>query len=168
MTLNQQCCSISELVNQAIQELQTMAVEAQVAVNFVPCNLQVFVDAQQIVQLLVHLLHNAIKVSPQGSSIGLTVELSQHPGYTWAIPNPYVIVRVQDTGPGISFQDLQSAFDQDPAIGALQIQTPKGVGQGLAISRQIAQQHQGHLWVESSLSAGSSFYLALPLQQQPL
>lgn len=151
-----------------------MAIEAQVSVNFVPCNLQVSVDAQQIIQLLAHLLHNAIKVSPPGSSIELTVELSQQNSDTCTIPNPYVIVRVQDAGPGISFQDLQrvfdqevfdqKVFDQDNSIGAVKAQPASGSGQGLAISRQIAQRHQGQLWVESSLSAGSSFYLALPLE----
>lgn len=168
MTLNKQRCNISDLVNHAIQELQTMATEAQVTVTFVPCNQQVSVDPQQIIQLLVHLLHNAINVSPRGSSIGLTVELSQPPDYTCSTPPPYVIVRVKDAGSGISFQDLQRVFDQDNSIAALKTPPASRTGQGLALSRQIAQQHQGHLWVESSLRAGSSFYLALPLEDKLL
>ena len=82
--------------------------------------------------------------------------------------SPELVVRVQDTGPGIPPQALPHVFDRFYRVDPARSGDPgrlSGSGLGLAIVKSIAQQHQGQVQVESELGQGSSFEVILPQRQ---
>ena len=113
-------------------------------------------DADRLKQLLINLMHNAIKHTPSGGC----VTLSLYKKDDWAEVN------VADTGSGIDPQDLPHIFDR---FYRAKGQFRRGSGLGLAIAKWIAEAHRGSLVAESQLGNGSTFILRLPLlkEQQP-
>ena len=112
-------------------------------------------DAARIGQVLHNLLHNAMKFTPLGGSVGLTVDR----------PTRGELVRFQisDSGPGIAVDEVESIFDtfvQGTAIGGSR---PEGVGLGLAISRQLARAMKGDVECRSTPGAGSTFIFSARL-----
>ncbi|MCH9056348.1 histidine kinase [Synechococcus sp. PCC 6716] len=112
----------------------------------------VYGDGDRIRQVLVNLLDNACKYTPEGGTIHLSVlhRMTQK-----------VQVTVCDTGPGIPPEDQEKIFgetvrlDLDRAI--------EGYGIGLALCRQIIRMHYGQIWVDSHLGKGSCFHFTLPV-----
>jgi signal transduction histidine kinase len=105
-------------------------------------------DQDRLQQVMINLLHNAIKFTQQGT---ITVRLT-------AEPRAYVI-EVSDSGPGIAQGDLERVFDKFERVGA---QTEEGSGLGLPIAKDIIKLHHGRMWVESLLGVGSRFMVQLP------
>jgi two-component system, OmpR family, sensor histidine kinase KdpD len=108
------------------------------------------VDGTQIEHLLVNLLENALKFSPELARV--TVRAEHTAGE--------VVVRVVDHGPGLSREAQAHVFE--PFDRAGRADGDAGSGLGLAIARGFAQVNGGRLWVESELGRGSIFALALP------
>jgi signal transduction histidine kinase len=111
------------------------------------------IDAMQIERVLVNLIENAIKYSKPGSSpIVVSLDKSKQ---DW-------IIRVTDSGTGISEKDLPHIFE--PFYRADAVRTPgkSGFGLGLAIAKSIVEAHQGSLTVSSHLGDGSEFTIRLP------
>jgi signal transduction histidine kinase len=108
-------------------------------------------DAQQIEQVLINLIQNAIQAMPQGGT--LRVSLSQ--------ADQAVALAVQDTGVGISSETLRRIFDPffttKPA--------GEGTGLGLSVSYGIIARHHGRIDVESTVGQGTTFTILLPKQQ---
>jgi PAS domain S-box-containing protein len=114
----------------------------------------VMADRARVVQVLGNLLRNAIKFTPKGGRVVLSVE--QHGGG--------VVFAVSDTGPGISIENQARLFErywQSPG-GA----RTRGAGLGLSIAKGIVEAHGGRIWVESAVGAGSTFLFALPAASQ--
>lgn len=110
-------------------------------------------DREKLAQALHNLLGNAIKYTPAGGKVSLTVEEA---------PDRTLRFIVADTGIGISREDLGRLFNRfargtDPRISGI-----TGTGLGLALSREIARLHGGDITVESELDKGSIFTLSLP------
>jgi two-component system, OmpR family, sensor kinase len=112
------------------------------------------VDPQRIRQALENLLTNALKYSPEGVSVNLTVDTEQGADGQWAR------VAVIDKGPGISTELLPQLFRRFKKDTA-----STGLGLGLYIAQGIAHAHGGTLTVESNPNTGTSFHLALPISQ---
>jgi signal transduction histidine kinase len=108
-------------------------------------------DDERVVQVIVNLLQNAAKYSTRGTSIG--VELGRF--------GPVAHVVVRDKGIGIAPED-QAAIFSGYRTGAAQ-RVAAGSGIGLRVSRRLAEEQGGRLWVTSAVGAGSAFYFALPL-----
>jgi two-component system, OmpR family, sensor histidine kinase VicK len=157
-------CDISELVNQTVAAVQAMAGQQGIELLVLPKSVQVCLDAKRIGQVLHHLLANAIRFSNSGGRVWLEVELRED-GKVDSIKKPYVLVKVRDEGPGIPPDKLEAIFGQFQQADASDTRRQGGAGLGLAICRSIVQQHQGRLWVESTIGQGSIFYLALPVQR---
>jgi phosphoserine phosphatase RsbU/P len=114
-------------------------------------------DHARVRQILVNLIGNAIKFTPQDGSISVTVGEGavEGTGTVWGW------VRVSDNGPGIPASERAAVFDPYyRSVGTAQL---PGVGLGLAISRALVRQMGGDLVVESEEGAGSSFIVRLPL-----
>ncbi len=114
---------------------------------------QVFGDKDRLGQVLINLLTNAIKYSPQADKV--IVHLSTEQGQA--------IVSVQDFGIGIAKEYQQYIFDRFYRVTAPQEQTYPGLGIGLYISSEIIRRHHGRLEVESHKGEGSTFSFVLPL-----
>jgi two-component system phosphate regulon sensor histidine kinase PhoR len=120
--------------------------------NLCPENLPpVNADASRIEQVMINLLHNAIKFTPHGGTI--TVSAEARAGE--------VVFSIQDTGVGISAEDLPRIFER--FYKADRSRSGGGTGLGLAIARHIVEAHGGRIWAESTEGNGSTFFFTLPV-----
>jgi signal transduction histidine kinase len=107
-------------------------------------------DEQLLSQCLSNLLDNALRYSPDGKPLRISVERLGHAG----------VIRVEDSGPGIPPEERERVFDRfvqlDPA------RSSGRAGLGLAIARMIAKLHHGSLSIQESGLGGASFELTLP------
>jgi two-component system, OmpR family, sensor histidine kinase VicK len=155
---------IGQLLSQAAVDRQAMACKRGIQLVVVPSSIQVALDPTHILQVLHHLIANAIRFSPAGGQVWLDVKLQENSRINTTQP-PYALISVKDQGQGIPPHQLETIFEQFQQGDTSDSRRPGGVGLGLAICRNIVQQHQGRLWVESTIGQGSTFYLALPAQR---
>ncbi|KUO73212.1 MAG: hypothetical protein APF81_13925 [Desulfosporosinus sp. BRH_c37] len=111
-------------------------------------------DKDRLIQTVINLISNAVKFTDQGS---ITCRAQ-------ATGNE-IIVSIIDTGLGIAQEDLSKVFEKFKQVGDTLTDKPKGTGLGLPICRQIVEQHNGHIWVESEIGKGSTFSFAIPLDK---
>ncbi|NEO86821.1 MAG: PAS domain S-box protein [Spirulina sp. SIO3F2] len=157
-----QWCNTHDLVQQAIETLQTTAQELEVIIEVIhAANLgqyhghHIWADPLQIVQVLTNLLSNAIKFSPPQSNVMVMVRANTEA----------VLFEVQDHGRGIPNEKLETIFERFQQVDASDTRQRGGTGLGLTISRQIVEQHGGQIWAESSLGYGSLFAFTIPHSQ---
>lgn len=111
-------------------------------------------DKYRINQVLVNLLANAIKYSPDASEIFIQIQ---------PVPGG-VQVSIEDFGIGIKDEDKEKIFDKFFQVASRMRQSYFGLGLGLYISSEIIKSHGGRMWVESELDKGSKFHFYLPLK----
>ncbi|MEA3351817.1 MAG: ATP-binding protein, partial [Chloroflexota bacterium] len=144
------------LLNKARERLGVQAERSQlVMIMDCPKNLpRVLADKPRMGQVLVNLLHNAIKFTPEGGEITLSARQQ----------GDMISFSVQDTGIGIPTVDLPRVFERfyktDPA------RSGGGTGLGLAIARHLVEAHGGKIWVESVEKQGSKFFFTIPIEQK--
>jgi len=148
--------SLSETIENVVEQLKPvtegkkllLSVENSAGSSLIPAN----PDAME--QLLVNLIGNAIKYTPWGGKITVASRPS--------IVDGFVQMCVEDTGIGISQEDLPHIFeDFYRAKNAVQMEKD-GTGLGLSIVKQIVNSHGGEIWVESQVGKGSRFFITLP------
>lgn len=110
-------------------------------------------DARLIDQVLYNLIENAIKFSPPGAQVELSM----------AYNSKIVTIKIKDHGYGIKQEDLHLIFDKFYQGGKPE---SKGSGLGLAICKEIIQAHHGKIWAELNKDQGTTFYFTLPLEQK--
>ncbi|MGV0025574.1 response regulator [Phormidesmis priestleyi] len=153
--MERQACILADLINEAVDVMQPIALRAKVTLAIANLITEVWVDRDRIVQTLTNLLSNAIKFSPPGSTVLLTAALT---------PDA-ILLQVKDQGRGIPVEKLDCIFERFQQVDSSDSRNCDGTGLGLAICRSIVQQHGGEIWVESVLGEGSTFYFTLPLQK---
>ena len=114
-------------------------------------------DAAHIRQILINILGNAVKFTEHGF-VTLSAELTERKK-----KKNIVKISVQDSGPGIAPEDLESLFEPFQQVNLSTTRTTAGSGLGLSISKRLAKLLGGTLTVESELEKGSQFTLTLPL-----
>jgi signal transduction histidine kinase len=114
----------------------------------------VLVDREQIKQVFLNLLVNAIEATDENGQITVRTR-----PYIKSNGAPYIQIEVTDTGCGIPREYLETIFH--PFFTTKHT----GSGLGLSISNQIVQEHKGYIDVESQVNKGSTFYVNLPLYQ---
>ena len=114
--------------------------------------LRIKADRRRLQQVLVNLIGNAIKFSPDGCPICVTA----------VAENQTVILKVIDAGGGIAADDLPKLFDKFYQINGSSAHAYGGTGLGLHISKRIIESHGGQIGVESEVGKGSTFYCILP------
>ena len=112
---------------------------------------EVLADPPRLEQVIVNLLHNAIKFTPQGGQIVLKAE--QY--------NDMVLFVIKDSGVGISKEDLPRIFERFYKTD--KARAGGGTGLGLSISRHLVEAHGGRIWAESTEGKGSNFYFTIPI-----
>jgi PAS domain S-box-containing protein len=113
----------------------------------------VWADHRRLRQVLINLLTNAQKFTPEGGRIGLAVA---------ARPGGEVALTVWDTGPGIAKEDQQRIFEPFIQLDVGLSRRHEGTGLGLALVRRLVDLHQGRLELESEVGRGSRFTVVLP------
>jgi signal transduction histidine kinase len=113
------------------------------------------VDGRAIQQALVNLIDNAVKHSPKGEAVTVTLE-------TPAPRDAPMRLAVADHGPGIPRAEYEKIFERFYRLGSELRRETQGVGIGLSIVRHVTEAHGGRVWVESELGHGSRFIIELP------
>jgi signal transduction histidine kinase len=111
-------------------------------------------DERKVKQVLLNLLSNALKFTPEGGKIEVRAALS----------NDTAEISVTDTGVGIAPEDQATVFEEFRQVGTASSKV-EGTGLGLAISRKFIELHGGRIWVKSQVGSGSTFAFSLPLRQ---
>ena len=113
-------------------------------------------DERKVKQVLLNLLSNALKFTPEGGRIDVRASLR----------NDAVEIAVTDTGIGIAPEDHEAVFEEFRQVGTAS-HSVEGTGLGLALSRKFVTLHGGRIWVESAVGHGATFTLTLPLGGPP-
>lgn len=179
ISLSKQLCNASQLITKASELMQVMVNRAKIKLDIAPQSIDLEADPDRIIQVLTNLLGNAIKFSPEGSTIWLTVEPVHdqfpvlHAGKEQVLMQQYqnkmlnsVLFTIKDQGRGIPADKIESIFERFHQVDASDSRKKGGTGLGLAICRSIVQQHGGRIWAESNLGEGSCFYFSLPAIQK--
>ncbi|HJQ36314.1 MAG TPA: PAS domain-containing sensor histidine kinase [Thermoanaerobaculia bacterium] len=145
---------VSDAVARAEALIRLQAAEAGLSLEIDECEagFAVIADPHRLQQILLNLLTNAVKYTPAGGTIAVSCEGDPE----------RVRIRVRDTGIGIAAEDLQRIFSPFVQIVAGSAAAARGVGLGLAISRDLARAMHGEVTAESVPGAGSTFTIELP------
>jgi two-component system, OmpR family, phosphate regulon sensor histidine kinase PhoR len=151
--LTAEVCDPVELLMRAVERLRTQVERAGlvIRVEVVPGLPHVWVDRGRIEQVLINLVHNAVKFTPEGGEIVVGAGLT----------DGMLRVSVRDTGVGIAAEDLSRVFERFYKTDAAR--RSAGSGLGLAIAKHIVQGHGGTIWAESTPGHGATFSFTIPL-----
>ena len=142
------CSLISAAVERLSLQAKTAELDIQIdCADLVPT---VLADAPRVEQVLMNLLHNAIKFTEPGDTIQFKA----------AVEKSDVLFTVKDSGIGISSDALPRIFERFYKTD--RARTGGGTGLGLAISKHLVEAHEGTIWAESDGQSGSTFYFTLP------
>jgi signal transduction histidine kinase len=111
-------------------------------------------DERKVKQVLLNLLSNALKFTPEGGSIDVRAGLQ----------DGAAAISVTDTGVGIAPEDQEAVFEEFRQVGTA-AKKVEGTGLGLALSRKFIELHGGRIWVKSQVGAGSTFTFTLPVRR---
>lgn len=155
--LKPEMVNLNVLIEDAVARLRPLAKRKNVTLStsLFTSLPPVHADKDRIRQVITNLLHNAIKLTPPDGKVNISTELSES----------LVLVKVSDTGIGISEEDLPRIFER--FYKADKARTGEGTGLGLAIAKHIVQAHGGNIWAESKESKGSTFFFTLPYKSNP-
>jgi two-component system phosphate regulon sensor histidine kinase PhoR len=145
----------ASLLNAAADRMKTQAERAGLDLQVLPCPdlPTIRVDSPRMQQVLVNLIHNAVKFTEPGGSIQLS---TRSEGVS-------VRFEVKDSGVGIPMDDLPRIFERFYRVD--RSRTGGGTGLGLSIARHLVEAHGGRIWAESREGEGSTFYFTIPIDQ---
>jgi Amt family ammonium transporter len=121
----------------------------------IPEGLNVFIDKNLIERVLINLINNAIKFTPQGGKIEVSCKQE----------NKKALISVSDTGCGIKKDDHDKIFQEFFRVEAT-TSIVKGSGLGLSLVKQIIDTHKEKIWIESEIDKGTTFYFTLKLAEK--
>ncbi len=142
-------------VQQAVVEITAKYREQSVVLAVPDEPIIVVADAHRVQQVLVNLIDNAVKYSPEHSPITVS----------WRQDGDFAVVCVRDEGPGIAEEYRHLLFTRFGKIAQVARAGHVGTGLGLYISRQLVEAMGGTIWVETASGAGSVFCFKLPLSR---
>jgi signal transduction histidine kinase len=154
LSIKREETDIAMLARQVADEQQPTTSKHRITVEG-PASFEGCWDSDRIMQVLMNLVSNAIKYSPEGGEIGILV----------AEQREHAKVTVTDTGIGLAAEDMPLLFE--PFSRLYREQAVKGTGLGLYISKGIIEAHGGEIWAESSgRGKGASIVFTLPLERK--
>ena len=110
------------------------------------------IDTDKMTQVIDNILNNAIKYSPDGGKITVSMKTT----------DDQMILSISDQGLGIPKEDLPKIFDRFYRVDKARSRAQGGTGLGLAIAKEIVKQHNGFIWAKSEYGKGSTFTIVLP------
>lgn len=147
---------VNELFDATIFALENLAARKSLVVEYAPVSYEVEVNVDSFIRVLVNLLANAVKYSPEGETIRLSAVKE----------DDHITLSVEDYGKGISeanferiFQSFQSDTEKD---NGNESDAGNGIGLGLAICKSIVEAHGGSIGIKSKPGEGSTFWIRLP------
>ena len=177
--LRRESIALPALIIEAIREVQRRAEKKKLRIftEFDDALPNCDCGREKVRLILSNLLDNAIKFSASGDitvAAHATAQLADYhlpaaylpvpaPGDPAAPPPHYLVVSVKDHGIGIGPQNFAILFDEFRQVDGSLTREYNGTGLGLAISKKLVELHGGHLWLESQVGRGTTFYFSLPL-----
>ena len=113
-------------------------------------------DERKVKQVLLNILSNALKFTPEGGRIDVRTALKEGT----------VEISVTDTGVGIAPEDQEAIFEEFRQVGTSDKKV-EGTGLGLALSRRFVELHGGRIWVKSQVGTGATFTFTIPVRREP-
>ncbi|MCR5825715.1 MAG: DUF4118 domain-containing protein [Oscillospiraceae bacterium] len=149
---------LGDVIDEALRHVDRHSAEHTIAVRNEHELLLVKIDARLIVQVLINLVNNAVKYTPQGSAIQIVTEKQGHTAR----------VSVIDDGPGVPEAEQERVFEMFYSGEKRSPDSRRGVGMGLALCRAIVQAHGGEITVRNRAPHGAVFAFTLPLSEVDL
>jgi signal transduction histidine kinase len=164
---------LNDIFQRIVPEIQSQANKHVIKILPIERLPLVKVEPDKIEQVLVNLITNAIKYSPQGGEITIDVRLihdKQEKRSMFAdappISFPSLVVSIADDGIGIPEEELESIFQRFYRVNNQIIKSTPGAGLGLYICQLIIEGHGGRIWARNRSQGGSVFSFSLPLEQR--
>ncbi len=157
LVLHRQPVDLVEVMRHVVAQMEQSSEQHGLVFSTSLSHLQAQVDRGRIEQVLVNLLTNAIKYSPEGGLIEVT--LQQVPGQQEAL------IAIRDQGIGIPQAEQAQLFGRFSRASNGESQGISGTGLGLYLCHELISRHGGDIWFESTEGVGSTFFLRLPLLQ---
>lgn len=156
VSLHPEPVTAKALLARPAERLRPQAERAGVAIETaVPPDLPLaLADVERLQQVIINIVHNAIKFTPAGGRISLSAQAAGNE----------VVLSIRDTGAGIPAKDLPRIFER--FFKTDRARSGGGTGLGLAIAKHIVQAHGGRIWAESVEGRGSAFHIALPVTSE--
>ncbi len=153
LKLHYSLVNLNELLESSSDFFKKLAAEKGISLRYdIPKDeVNIFIDAGRITQVVNNLINNAIKFTEQGGSIKVELEVME----------TRVRIGVIDTGVGIYKEDLSKLFQKFVQVSKVPGADRKGLGLGLSIAKELVNKHGGEIWAESKLGVGSKFYFTL-------
>ncbi len=161
--LNQWVVSMRQLVNEIIAQMNMHLTNRHRMVINLPQQLApIYVDRDKVKQIFFNLLTNAVKYSPKGGEITLSVEELQplpedHP------PGNFLLISISDQGLGIPEEELGRVWERFYRVDNSNTRRIGGTGLGLSIVKSLVELHGGRIWLNSTVAKGSTFFFTLPI-----
>jgi signal transduction histidine kinase len=170
MTYEMSPNGFNEIITNVVHEFNSLKNKKGVIIEIVENNIpaEIICDGNKIGQVIRNFLSNAIKFTPKGKKITLSIEHRKLPIGKHQTDNdtiPALSVRVKDEGIGIPADELETVFDK--FIQSSKTKTGAGgTGLGLAICKEIIQAHKGKIWAENNPEEGATFSFMLSYEQE--
>jgi PAS domain S-box-containing protein len=150
--------SLPTIAREVVESLGSVAAEKLISfeIECADINLTAWADPDRIAEVLTNLLGNAIKFTPTGGNVIVSLARS---GDNW------VKVSIADTGPGITSEEASRIFDKFYQVSNPEQRKAMGTGLGLSIAKALVEMHGGKIWLESEAGKGSIFSFTLPAKQ---
>ena len=158
MTLKKSEITASELFDEVLASMTGFAEEKKVKLEVVPSDTVINADIERLAQVVVNLVSNAIKFSPEGSRVKLIAE---------DVNSSFLKVSVIDHGRGVPKEFQQTIFERFKQVKDSDGKPKKGTGLGLAIAKAIVELHGGAIGLESKEGEGSTFWFTVEKSAVP-
>ena len=157
LTLDKNKVVLDRLVRQSVGDVNGMATSKQITIqtNYHPKLPDIVADREKLAVVINNVLTNAIKYTPQGGTVFVETDTDER----------FVIMKITDTGYGISQEDLPRIFEKFYRVDRSEIADITGTGLGLAATREIVTLHGGTINVSSELDKGTEMLIKIPLTE---
>jgi PAS domain S-box-containing protein len=151
--LHVEAIDVSKVIQGTVEEIKRQSSAHQFVVDLPKKLPPVEADELRLERIIYNLLENAIKYSPQGGEIRVSVRPQEK----------HLVIAVSDQGIGISRADQAKLFQPFQRLEESRLDGVKGAGLGLLVCRRLVEAHGGRIWVESEPGRGSTFFFTIPL-----
>ncbi|QDU54776.1 Sensor histidine kinase YycG [Aeoliella mucimassa] len=158
LSINRQNVHLERLFEEVVEKVRplTSSKSQELGVDLPEKLGEAHLDKDKVATMLVNLLGNASKYTPEGGRVGLIVNKADN----------HLTVSVEDTGVGIPTSELPHVFEKFFRSKDPRVQKETGTGLGLALANEIVRLHGGEITVKSAVDVGSTFTVSLPLYQE--
>lgn len=153
MELRKRQCALEDLCREVVED-QRLLTGRTIRLRVPDTSVKMHVDSDRLSQVVVNLVSNAVKYSPDDGPVDVCLDQRDHA----------VLIRVRDRGKGIALDQQSHIFETFYRTPDAESSSQQGLGLGLAISRDIVERHGGRIWCESQPDQGSTFIVELPLR----